>query len=259
MQKRSLEDMRIENNEFNGIYRGVVEDNADPLLTGRVQVRIFGLHTELKEKKDTEGIPTDELPWAEPVMSLIGGSISGYGFWSVPLKGSHVMIFFENGNYVQPRYFATVPGIPATAPDTEKGFNDPDGVYPDKINESDFHRFARGVTDEGASPAFAAVYPHNTVLALHGGIIIEFDSTPDNIRIHVRHPSGTFVEINNDGKQTETIVDERDADITTDWNVTVGGNISITAAGNTTISTEGVTTIESTGNVVVTGAEINLN
>lgn len=48
---------------FNGIYRGLVEDNDDPLDAGRVKVRIFGIH-------DTEKTPIDKLPWAYPALSL---------------------------------------------------------------------------------------------------------------------------------------------------------------------------------------------
>ena len=51
--------------EFDKIYRGVVEDNVDPLDAGRVRVRIFGIH-------DFNGkvTPIDELPWAEPALNL---------------------------------------------------------------------------------------------------------------------------------------------------------------------------------------------
>jgi hypothetical protein len=50
---------------FDGIYRGLVENNADPLDAGRVQVRIFGLH-------DTDGTrtPVEQLPWASPALAL---------------------------------------------------------------------------------------------------------------------------------------------------------------------------------------------
>ena len=56
MQKNSLSDLLPESNKLNGFYRGVVEDNNDPKKAGRVRIRIFGLHTEQKNKTDTEGI-----------------------------------------------------------------------------------------------------------------------------------------------------------------------------------------------------------
>jgi len=114
MQKNFMEDViEDQSDKLYGIYRGVVEDRNDPEKQGRCKIRIFGIHSPLKVKKGFDGIPTEELPWAYPVTGLLEGSISGFGFWSVPLQGSHVMVFFENGHILQPRYFATVPGIPA--------------------------------------------------------------------------------------------------------------------------------------------------
>jgi len=50
---------------LDGIYRGIVENNADPLDAGRVQVRVFGVH-------DTNGskTPVIQLPWAKPALGL---------------------------------------------------------------------------------------------------------------------------------------------------------------------------------------------
>ena len=39
-------------------YLGVVEDRDDPLMLGRVRVRILGLHTH-----DKAVLPTADLPW----------------------------------------------------------------------------------------------------------------------------------------------------------------------------------------------------
>lgn len=50
---------------FNGDYRAIVEENEDPLELGRVRVRIIGLHS-----LDVEETPVENLPWAEPALSL---------------------------------------------------------------------------------------------------------------------------------------------------------------------------------------------
>lgn len=167
--------MLPQSTNLSGFYRGVVEDNNDPKKAGRVRVRIFGLHTEKLIKTETEGIPVDELPWAEPCFPIYEGSVSGYGMWSIPLQGSHVMLFFENGNPTRPIYFASMPGIPESklsllksenslneniirevSIDSSKskydggskfdGFKDPDGVYPksNRLGEPDVDRLARG-------------------------------------------------------------------------------------------------------------------
>jgi len=237
MLKNQPVDMQVESEKLMGFYRGVIEDNKDPEKAGRVRVRIFGIHTEKKLKTETEGIPTEELPWAEPCLPLIEGSVSGFGVWSVPVQGSHVMVFFADGNILLPMYFATLPGIPEkkdplvktivtqeqSRPKTE-GFRDPDDSYPvqSKLGEPDVHRLARGVSDDTLvttkeenldqavmkafggswdepSPAFAAQYPHNLVITTHGGLTVELDSTPGAKRFQIYHPSNTYIECDNDG------------------------------------------------------------
>jgi len=249
MLKNLPDDLKFSSTKFDSIYRGVIEDNDDPLKMGRVMVRIFGLHTSKLTKTDTEGIPTSDLPWAEPVLSVLEGSMSGYGLWSVPLKGSHVMIFFESGNYTQPRYFATVPGIPTVAANTNTGFNDPDGVYPrsDRLNESDFHRLARGTKDVVTSPAYKAQYPHNIVLATHGGHIIEIDSTPSDERINIQHKCGSYIELDKDGNKTEVVINDYILTINNDNTVTIGGNLLVNITGNATINVTGNSTTNVTG------------
>lgn len=59
--------------DFGGMYRGVIEDNADPLDIGRVRIRIREVHTI-----DGKELPTDQLPWATPALGLAwsgGGNI----------------------------------------------------------------------------------------------------------------------------------------------------------------------------------------
>lgn len=237
MLKNQPIDLQVESEKLNGFFRGVIEDNNDPKKAGRVRVRIFGIHTEKKLKSETEGIPTEELSWAEPCLPLIEGSVSGFGVWSIPVQGSHVMVFFADGNIMQPMYFATLPGIPEkqdplkktivtqeqSRPKTE-GFRDPDNAYPvrSKLGEPDVHRLARGVSEEtlvttkdslldqavqeafgGAwdepPSAFAAKYPHNLVITTHGGLTVELDSTPGAKRFQIYHPSNTYIECDNNG------------------------------------------------------------
>ena len=281
--KNQPEDIRFSTTDLNGIYRGVVESNQDDLQYGRVQVRIFGLHTDKITKDEFEGIPTDDLPWAEPILGLIEGSISGFGLWSVPLKGSHVMVFFENGNYSQPRYFGTVPGIPTEAPDTTVGFNDPDGTYPSTIGESDFHRLARessdldwmdtkessrkksvskaggGTWDEPAT-AYEAVYPDNIVLATREDLVVEMDSTPGKRRYHVFHPSNSYIEINEDGRivvrnekdKYELVMENKNIYIEIDENKTIEGNRTEKVTTNVTVDVGNDKTVTIGGDWAVT-------
>lgn len=241
--KHKMKDISLPHEKLLGIYRGVVEDNNDPLLAGRCRVRVFGVHTEMKVKTAVEGIPTDELPWAQPAYGLIEGSISQYGCWAVPLQGSHVFLFFESGNILQPRFFATVPGIVSVGPDSSKGFNDPDGVYPDKTGV-DLH------PGDGT-------YPHNIVLYVHGGHIIEVDSTPDATRLHVRHVSGTDFLVDHDGNIIIEGVADRDEHIVGNETINIDGNRTETVKGDETITIEQkqAITVEGTRTETVKGNE----
>jgi hypothetical protein len=268
--KNHPNDMKLFNEKFTGIYRGVVEDN-NPVdengrhyKDGRVRVRVFGLHTPNKASSETDGIPTEHLPLAEPVLSLWEGSVSGHGCWTVPLQGSHVMCFFENGNINQLKYFGTIPGIPISTPNKNMGFNDPDGVFPesDRINEPDFNRLAREETvdtpiahragtlisgiyqanteswDE-PSPSYGTEYPHSIVLNTHAGMLIEIDSTPDNERYHIFHPSNTFIEIDpsgniiikNTSNKYEIVCGNKHSQLSANYHKTINGDETVKVFG----------------------------
>ena len=122
-------------------FFGVVEDRQDPLRIGRVRVRAFGVHTEDRSK-----IPTEDLPWATPIMPYTSASISGVGESPTgPVEGTWVFGFFVDGKQLQqPMIMGTLAGAPEGYNDL--GFNDPNKVYP-KIEipgESDVNRLARG-------------------------------------------------------------------------------------------------------------------
>ena len=53
-------------------WYGVVEDRADPLELGRVRVRCYGWHTD-----DLKEIPTDSLPWAQPIQDITSAALGG--------------------------------------------------------------------------------------------------------------------------------------------------------------------------------------
>lgn len=89
---------------FNGFvwFKAVVENRQDPLKLGRVQIRIIGLHSELKSL-----IPTESLPWATIILP-----VNGARSISVPKEGEWVFGFFEDGKNAQrPVILGVEPGI----------------------------------------------------------------------------------------------------------------------------------------------------
>jgi hypothetical protein len=123
-------------------FQGVVEDRMDPLKLGRLRVRILGIHTELLNK-----IPTNELPWAHPIMPITSASMNGIGETPIgPVEGTWVVGFFRDGeNCQEPVIFGTIGGIPQERPNPRLGFSDPFDFYPQDpyIKEPDTNRLAR--------------------------------------------------------------------------------------------------------------------
>ena len=75
-----------------------------------------------------------------------------------------MFVFFENGNPMRPIYFASIPS-----------------------GNGDWYNGTAGT------------YPHNIAFKSHGGHIIEVDSTPDAKRYKIHHPSGTVIDVDNEG------------------------------------------------------------
>ena len=124
------------NNEYMGLdgfiwFTGVVEDRNDPDKLGRVRVRCLGYHTE-----DKKLIPTEDLPWAHVMHPVTDPSMQGMGTTpSFLVEGTWVVGFFMDAkDKQQPMIMGTLPGVPLSKSDPLKGFNDPNGKYPQNPN-----------------------------------------------------------------------------------------------------------------------------
>ena len=233
----------IDNYDSNLFFRAVVENRNDPKKLGRVQVRILGIHPD-----DVEKVPTKSLPWAEVIVpNIFQGQMSGIGVSNVPLEGSWVWVFLENGDWNKPVVVGLINGISRRQKPSGKhsGFWDQKKIYPlkDRLNEPDINRLARnekfsetlikkikdakrtkGITtasgktwDEPKEKSSSAKYPNNTVIETPTKNIIEYDDSPGNSRIHFFHHTGTYWEIINEGDFNSKVIRDKHTIVNRDF------------------------------------------
>jgi len=73
-------------------FIGIATNNLDPLRLGRVQVRIFGIHS-----RNVSDIPNNALPWATVLQPNTAGGTSGIGMMPQILPGAQVFGMFLDG------------------------------------------------------------------------------------------------------------------------------------------------------------------
>lgn len=111
------EDLRLyPKNLKDNDWLGVIVNNADPLFSGRCQVKVYLLYDD---------IPNDDIPWATPINSTVFSG-DGAGSISVPKIGQIVRIQFNNGDIYAPEY-TTIQNIDTKLIDTIK--NDYEGTH----------------------------------------------------------------------------------------------------------------------------------
>jgi len=244
-------------------FTGVVEDNNDPLQTGRVRVRALGYHTENKTE-----LPTADLPWATVLHSVTSPAVSGLGHTPFLVSGTWVVGFWRDADCQEPIIMGALAGFPTAQPNTSLGFNDPQGIYPSYVNESDIHRLARGTQtheytvdssiSEPADP-YNAEYPHNHVYATKSGHTKEYDDTSNNERIKEKHKSGTFYEIHPNGDKVTRIVNDKYEIVAGNESVHISGSVILNIDTNCTTNILGNWDVNVTGNITIDGSTINLN
>lgn len=210
-------------------FIGKVEDRDDPEKQGRVRVRIYSLHG------DKVSMPTNTLPWASILMPGYSSSLGQVGVSATGLQvGSTVMGFFFDGDEkTMPIIFGVLPGkndIPKLA----SGQN--------ILNKQQ-------LGPEPPSP-YQGKYPFNKVFQSESGHVVEIDDTPNFERLHTYHRSGTYSEIDHDGRRVNRIVGDDFEIVQKDKKVFIQGNLNIEVKGSTTITSPTVNII---GNVTVSG------
>tara|TARA_X000000368_G_C23053550_1_gene722700 strand:+ start:2257 stop:3471 length:1215 start_codon:yes stop_codon:yes gene_type:complete len=129
------------------MYFGVVEDRNDPLMIGRVRVRVHGIHTHEKTL-----VSTMDLPWSTVIMPVTTAGLGGFGDTPSLVEGTSVVGLFTDNDKQQFMVLGVNQGISQDgfienekgelyANTVEAGFNDPR-----RNSESDYKDTAEDTT-----------------------------------------------------------------------------------------------------------------
>lgn len=229
-------------------FIGVVEDRDDPLMIGRVRVRCFNVHSF-----NISEVPTNMLPWAIPLQNIISTALGGVGLAPVGIKlGATVMGVFVDGPDAQiPIIFGTMAGLPGGI--NEQKFSDVPaptrGIanYPNNFEQKEPQTKFSGT----------AKYPYNLAMVTESGHIIEFDNTPGEERIHVRHKTGSYVQVDKTGHITIKSVADHNNVVKKDFHEFIGGSADIDIEGSLTIKAKGEIKIESDTHIEIKAPRID--
>lgn len=261
-------------------FIGVVENNVDERLEGRVQVRAFGVHGTNQQ------VPTESLPWA----TLIHGGYDPNA--PLPPVNSFVFGFFVDGRDAQqPMILGLIPTQMTEILDpqvsgwgriVDRGSNVLSrGSNPTDLGEPANSRLVRGeaidqtyVTQQALSrstnipiaasnpddpdsrrffaepaPAYNTQYPYNRVIqtAAHS---IELDDTPGSERITIYHSSGSYVAIDSRGTTVYKAVSDRYDISDRNHNVYIKGESNVTIDGDCNVLVQGNKNEEITGDLI---------
>lgn len=203
-------------------FVGVVEDREDPDKLGRVRVRAHAFHGNNVEA------PTSTLPWAIILMPGYSSSLKEVGTSSTGLQvGSTVVGFFFDGDEgTMPIIFGVLPGK--------------DDIAKLAIGQNTINKEMIGTEPESA---YNATYPYNKVFKSESGHVVEIDDTPNYERLHTFHKSGTYTEIDHDGRHVLKVVGDSHEVVAKNKKVFILGDLDI----------------EVTGDIRINGKTINLN
>lgn len=227
-------------------FVGRVVDIQDEYQLGRVKIRVIHDQTgELGSKeKRLGGVTDDDLLWAYPISSIQSASlhqskINELEEFSVPeyidavgisptgiAEGSYVFGFYLDGPEKNiPMIFGTyhkMSVFPEPVTDSTGSMLQKDRPQGEVSHFCDVAKIARGenslpkkksilgrVTEPDS--AYKTVYPYNLTYTTKSGHAIEIDDTPNGERIHIYHKTGSYEEIDENGRRvTKSVQDSYD-------------------------------------------------
>ncbi len=219
-------------------FYGQVENVNDPLESGKVQVRVHGVHHRLKSK-----LPTRFLPWAQVMIPATSTSDGGVGVTPTGLTvGTEVMGIALDDAYTELKVLFTWHGQ-----GSEEHVNDVTPIARSELNKAMENKKNNLTESTGGGTAWSepshdytkTTYPDNDVTITRGGHIIETDNTKGQERIHLYHKSGSYFEMQSSGDTIVRSASSLYSICVKDFNQWIGGNLRSVINGSKTTRTSG--------------------
>jgi hypothetical protein len=224
---------------------GVVNDIDKEYQVGMVYVAVVGANA--LDEKDK-----DRLLKCQVILPTTSQSVEGIGDTPQVDIGSKVFGFYTDQTASQGFILGTIPVIPN---------------LDQTLNSVSFLARGKQIDDDKKlhpvepDPSFKAEYPNNRVIRSRTGHTIELDDTPDAPRVHIRHSSGSKIEMRPDGSivmksvkdSFEIVGGKKDIAITGDCNIEVQGNLNATAQGDITLAGQRDVSILAKGRLFLQG------
>lgn len=180
-------------------FLGEVVDIYDSLYLGRIRVKIFGVHDQIKDV---------DLPWAQTVVPITQGGTQGYGNNIGIQEGAQVFgVFLDGPSSQMPLVLGSIPRVE----DQDFPRRTTNNLAWETSGEERHHEIPSPLLDnisinnQSVNLRQKVKYPHNKVYETEGvegktGHIKEYDDTAGYERIHERHSSGTFYQMGPSGE-----------------------------------------------------------
>lgn len=239
--------------DYMDFYLAKVKDIDDPKKLNRVKVQVLGLHSD--------EIIKDDLPWSSMISPISTNGNIGKGSTVHGLAVDSIVMgkFFDHHQQTFVIFGSLVGQDDVTDPDNPVSHVNR-LARNEEIEETIVQTKKDGVitgvetavgnTFDEPETDYDSIYPHNKVFESSSGHIIEIDDTEGKERLHTYHKTGTFEEIQADGKRVVKVVGDDFEFTLKDKNLSVKGNLNITTDGNTNIYAKGTTNLKTeTANV----------
>ena len=276
----------LEEISLTGMMRAVVLKRDDPLMEGRVGVRIPKVMTEtdasdmevcgmdINPKNPSDYDPNSEITpirevkttnmlWARPVLPFSpaseDGKLMSSGTFAVPTVGQAVYVFFEEGDVQKLRYYPFTPSLAgesipmASLPeDSRQSLEDPERRPNLRVLAETPRGHIMAFDENEDSDYFVIRFANGHELRMKGA--------EDDSRIEIRTANGNAVQLDDlEDNLNITVLNDAVVNVGNDASISVANNMTAEAGGDMALKAGGGMMLEAGGDMALKASRIDLN